>query len=77
MVLSYNIYGARQYYLFTVCTEQMRSPYTEHAAGELPNPTPLEEEVRFVKDRDQQVLLHSHPEQKAAHMGIPVFIISS
>ena len=25
--------------LFTVGTEQVRSPYTEHAASELPNPT--------------------------------------
>ena len=28
--------------LFTVCTEQVRSPYTEHAASRLPNPTSLE-----------------------------------
>ena len=28
--------------LFTVCTEQVGSPYTEHAASGLPNPTPLE-----------------------------------
>ena len=27
--------------LFTVCTEQVRTPYTEHAASGLPNPTPL------------------------------------
>ena len=25
------------YILFTVCTEQVRSPYTEHAASRLPN----------------------------------------
>ena len=27
--------------LFTVCTEQVRSPYIEHAASRLPNPTPM------------------------------------
>ena len=29
--------------LLTVCTEQMRSPYTEHATSGLPSPTRLEE----------------------------------
>ena len=38
--------------LFTVCTKQVRSPYTEQAASGLPNPTHLEGEVRF----DQQVV---------------------
>ena len=28
--------------LITVCTEQVRSPYIEHAASGLPNPTRLE-----------------------------------
>ena len=42
--------------LFTVCTEQVRSPYTEHAASGLPNPTPLEGEVRFDQAQDQQVV---------------------
>ena len=28
--------------IITVCTEQVRSPYTEHAASGLPNPTRLE-----------------------------------
>ena len=28
--------------LFTVCTELVRSPYIEHAASGLPNPTRLE-----------------------------------
>ena len=28
--------------LFTVCTEQVRSPYIEHEASGLPNPTRLE-----------------------------------
>ena len=35
--------------LFTVCTERMRSPYTEHAARGLLNHTPLEGEVRFIQ----------------------------
>ena len=42
----------------TVCTEQVRSPYTEHAASGLPNPTPFEGEVRFIQAQDQQVLPH-------------------
>ena len=42
--------------LFTVCTEQVRSPYTEHAASRLPNPTHLEGEVRFDQAQDQQVV---------------------
>ena len=45
MVLSYNIDGARKCNLFTVCSEQTRSPYTEHAASGLPNPTPCALEV--------------------------------
>ena len=32
------------------------SPYTEHAANGLPNPTPLEGEVRFIQAQDQQML---------------------
>ena len=36
----------------------MRSPYIEHAASGLPNPTRLEGEVRFVQSQDQQVLPH-------------------
>ena len=42
--------------LFTECTEQVRSPYTEHAANGLPNPTHLEGEVRFDQAQDQQVV---------------------
>ena len=42
--------------LFTVCTEQVRSPYTEHAASGLLNPTHLEGEVRFDQAQDQQVV---------------------
>ena len=42
--------------LFTVCTEQVRSPYTELAASGLPNPTHLEGEVRFDQAQDQQVV---------------------
>ena len=48
----------QQWKLFTVCTEQVRSPYIEHAASGLPNPTRLEGEVRFVQAQDQQVLPH-------------------
>ena len=51
--------------LFTVCTEQVRSPYTElateHAASGLPNSTPLEGEVRFVQAQDQQVVTTRSP----------------
>ena len=48
--------------LFTVCTEQVRSPYTvEHAASGLPNPTHLEEEVRFGQAQDQQVVTTLSP----------------
>ena len=42
--------------LFTVCTEQVRSPYTELAASGLPNPTHLEGEVRFDQAQNQQVV---------------------
>ena len=42
--------------IFTVCTQQVRSPYTEHAASGLPNPTHLEGEVRFDQAQDQQVV---------------------
>ena len=39
-------------------TERVRSPYTEHAASGLPDPTPLEGEVRFIQAQDQQMLPH-------------------
>ena len=47
--------------LFTVCTEQVRSPYTELAASGLPNPTHLEGEVRFDQAQDQQVVTTLSP----------------
>ena len=47
--------------LFTVSTEQVRSPYTEHAASGLLNPTHLEGEVRFVLEQDQQVVTTRSP----------------
>ena len=48
--------------LFTVCTEQVRSPYTEHAASGLPNPTQLEGEVRsFDQAQGQQVVTTRSP----------------
>ena len=46
-------------HLFTKCIEQVRSPYTEHAASGLPNHTRLEGEVRFVHAEDQQVTTRS------------------
>ena len=49
------------YKLFTVCKEQVRSPYTEHAASGLPNPTHLEGEVRFDQAQDQQVVTTRSP----------------
>ena len=47
--------------LFTVCTEQVRSPYTELAASGLPNPTHLEGEVRFDQAQDKQVVTTRSP----------------
>ena len=47
--------------LFTVCTEQVRSPCIEHAASGLPNPTDLEGEVRFDQAQDQQVVTTRSP----------------
>ena len=44
IVLTYMI-TSENIMLFTVCTEQMRSPYTEHAASGLPDPTQLEWEI--------------------------------
>ena len=47
--------------LFTICTEQVRSPYTKHAASRLPNPTHLEGEVRFDQAQDQQMVTTRSP----------------
>ena len=47
--------------LFTLCTEHVRSPYTEPAASGLPNPTPLAGVVRFVQAQDQQVVASRSP----------------
>ena len=47
--------------LFAVCTEEVRSPYTELAASELPSPTHLEGEVRFDQAQDQQVVTTRRP----------------
>ena len=46
---------------FIVCIEQVRSPYTEHAASGLPNPTHLEGKVRFDQAQDQQVVTTRSP----------------
>ena len=35
----------------------MRSPYTEHVASGLPNPTHFEGEVRFIQTQDQSFRL--------------------
>ena len=37
------------------CTEQVRSPYTEHAARGQPNPTHLEGEVRLSRLKTSRV----------------------
>ena len=50
MVLNYTIYAVRKIALFTVCTKQIKYPYTEHAASGLPNPIHFEGEAQ-----DQQV----------------------
>ena len=47
--------------LFTVCTEQVRSPYNELAASGLPNPTHLEGEVRVDQAQEQQVVTTRSP----------------
>ena len=48
-------------HVFTVCTEQVRSPYTELAASGLPSPTHLEGEIRFDQTQDQQVVTTRSP----------------
>ena len=48
----------KQLKLFTVCTEQVRSPYIKHAESGLLKPIHLEGEVRFIQAQDQQVLPH-------------------
>ena len=47
--------------LFTVCTGQVRSPYTEHTASGLPSPTHLDGEVHFDQAQDQQVVTTRSP----------------
>ena len=47
--------------LFIVCTEKVRSPYTQLAASGLPNPTHLEGEVRSDQAQDQQVVTTRRP----------------
>ena len=44
----------KQWKLFTVCMEQVRSPYIEHAASGLPKPYSLIGEVRFIQAQDQR-----------------------
>ena len=47
--------------LITACTEQVRSPNTEHAASGLPNPTHLKGKVRSDQAQDQQVVTTRSP----------------
>ena len=47
--------------LFTVCTEQVRPPYIDHAVSGLPNPTHLEGEIRFDLAKNQQVVTTRSP----------------
>ena len=51
--------------LFTVCTEQVRSLYTEHAASGLPNPTHFEgggaRGILFDQAQDQQAVTIRSP----------------
>ena len=65
MVLDYkgsnDIGNLNMHKLSTVCTKQVRSPYTEHAASWLPNPTHLEGEVRFDQAQDQQLVTTRSP----------------
>ena len=64
MVLDYkgrNDWQLNVHKLFTVCTEQVRSPYTEHAASGLPNPNHLEGEVRLDQAQVQQVVTTRSP----------------
>ena len=44
--------------VFTLCTEFVNSPYIEPTASGLPNPTPVEGEVRFIQAPDQSVTTH-------------------
>ena len=47
--------------LFKVCTEQVRSPYIEHAESGLPNPTHLKGDVQFDQAQDQLVVTTRSP----------------
>ena len=47
--------------LFTVCTEQVRSPFTEYAASGLPYPTHFDGEGRFDQAQDQRVFTTRSP----------------
>ena len=54
----------KRHTLFTVCTEQVRSPYTEHAASGLPNFLTWRGgggALRFVQAQDQQVVTSRCP----------------
>ena len=53
--------------LFTVCIEQVRSPYIEHAPSGLPNPIHLEGEVRFDQAQDKQVVTTRNSDRVFTH----------
>ena len=54
--------------VFTLCTEFVNSPYIEPTASGLPNPTPVEGEVRFIQAPDQSVVSRHTPRQATTHL---------
>ena len=59
MVLKYkDMHALDNYKTMKIIYSKVRSPYIEHAASRLPNPTRLEGAVRFIQAQDQQVLPH-------------------
>ena len=55
--------------VFTLCTEFVNSPYIEPTASGLPNPTPVEGEVRFIQAPDQSVVSRRTPRQATTHLS--------
>ena len=55
--------------VFTLCTEFVNSPYIEPTASGLPNPTPVEGEVRFIQAPDQSVVSRRTPRQATMHLS--------
>ena len=48
----------KQWKIFTVCTEQVRFPYIEHAVSGIPNPTRLAGEAWFIQAQNLHELPH-------------------